>query len=146
MNAVREAEEDRIIVKMAGLAKQGAHMIWEVPERNFSHRDFINMPESRIAFLIKAVYDMLPTPHNKHVWYGEDERCSLCGEKGTLHHILSGCRVALCQCRYRWRHDKVLREIAQSVDEKRLQNNKALRKERAGISFVKAGHKKNGIL
>ena len=67
MNAVREAEEDRIIVKMAGLAKQGAHMIWEVPERNFSHRDLINMPESRIAFLIKAVYDMLPTPHNKHV-------------------------------------------------------------------------------
>ena len=100
------------------------------------------MPESRLSFLVKIVYDMLPTPHNKHMWYGEDERCDLCGEKGTLHHILSGCRVALSQGRYKWRHDKVLREIAQCIDERRMQNNRAPRKEKTGISFVKAGHQK----
>ena len=143
VGAVREAEEDRRVVKMAGLAKQGAHMRWEVPERKISHREILNMPESRLAFLVKAVYDMLPTPHNKHMWYGEAEGCHLCGERGTLHHILNGCRVALSQGRYKWRHDQVLREIAQCVDERRMQNNKSPRKEKTGINFVKAGQQKN---
>ena len=33
VEAVREVEEDRRVVRMAGLAKQGAHMRYEVPER-----------------------------------------------------------------------------------------------------------------
>ena len=36
-----------------------------------------------------------------------------------------------------------MREIAQSVDIRRLHSNKAPRKERTGISFVKAEYKKN---
>ena len=142
VDTVREAEEDRRVVKMAGLAKQGMHMRWEVPERKISNREMIDMPESRFAFLIKAVYDLLPTPHNKHLWFGEEEGCSLCGERGTLQHILSGCRVALSQGRYRWRHDQVLRELAQCVDERRMKNNRAPKEEEKGITFVKAGHKK----
>ena len=62
VNTVRESEEDRRRVKMASLAKQGAHTKWEVPERKLSHRDIINMPETRIKFLVKSVYDLLPTP------------------------------------------------------------------------------------
>ena len=141
VNTVKEAEEDRRVVKMTSLAKQGAHMRWEVPERKLDDRELVNMSDSRFSFLIKAVYDLLPTPHNKHLWFGEEEGCELCGARGTLQHILTGCKVALCQGRYKWRHDQVLREIAQCVDQRRMENNKAPREEKRSIPFVKAGYK-----
>ena len=50
--------------------------------------------------------------------------------------------MALGQGRYKWRHDQVLREIAQCMDQRRLENNKAPREEKRGISFVKAGYKR----
>ena len=141
VDTVREAEEEKRVVRMAGLAKQGAHMRWEVPERKLGDRELVTMADSRFSFLVKAVYDLLPTPHNKHLWFGEEEGCELCGARGTLQHILTGCKVALCQGRYKWRHDQVLREIAQGVDQRRMENNRAPREEKGGISFVKAGFK-----
>ena len=139
---VRETEEDRRRVRMTGLSKQGGHMRWEVPERKISTRDIVCMPEDRLKFLIKAVYDLLPTPQNKNTWYGDSEECNLCGECGSLSHILSGCKVALAQGRYKWRHDEVLREVAAVVDVRRRTNN-ALPKERkeAPIKFVRQGEK-----
>ena len=109
---VREAEEDRRRVRMTGLSKQGGHLKWEVPERKISSRDLVNMSEDRLKFLVKAVYDLLPTPQNKRVWFGEEGVCKQCGENGTLTHILSGCKVALGEGKYKWRHDKVLRQMA----------------------------------
>lgn len=103
---------------MASLAKHGAHTRWEVPERKLSHRDMINMPETRIKFLVKSVYDLLTTPENKNQWFGSEEVCKLCGGKGTIGHMLSGCGVALAQGRYKWRHDQVLREVANCMEEK----------------------------
>merc|ERR1712082_88818 len=111
IDKVREAEEDKRIVKMASLAKQGAHTRWEVPEKKLSHREILSSSEMRLKFLVKSVYDLLPTPSNKNIWYGSEETCKLCGGNGTLAHILSGCEVALAQGRYRWRHDQVLRQI-----------------------------------
>ena len=46
----------------------------------------------------------------------------LCNEEGTLNHILSGCKVALSQGRYKWRHDEVLKNIASCNDEKLVEN------------------------
>ena len=69
----------------------------------------------------------------------------MCGEVGSLTHILSGCRVALAQGRYTWRHDQVLKEIASFVDEKRRASNAEPKEERqGGIRFVKQGEKKIG--
>merc|ERR1711989_271823 len=62
VDTIREAEEDRRRVKMASLAKQGAHTRWEVPEKKLSHRDIITTSETSLKFLVKAVYDLLPTP------------------------------------------------------------------------------------
>ena len=120
---VKEAEEERRRVKMTGLSKQGAQTRWEVPERKITQRELITTPENQFRFLVKAVYDLLPTPQNKKTWFGEEGSCCLCGELGTLNHILSGCKVALCQGRYRWRHDQVLRELAHSVELKRKESN-----------------------
>ena len=140
VDTIREAEEDRRRVKMASLAKQGAHTRWEVPEKKLSHRDIISTSETSLKFLLKAVYDLLPTPSNKNIWYGGEETCKLCGGNGTLSHILSGCKLALD--RYKWRHDLVLRQIALGVNAKcKIHNNQVRRKEKK-IEFVKAGEKR----
>ena len=140
VNAVRETEEDRRRVKMTSLAKQGGHTNWEVSERKLTQQDIISMSETRLKFLVKSVYDLLPTPENKNKWFGTEEMCKLCGGKGTLTHILTGCSVALSQGRYKWRHDQVLREVANITEARRKScnnNPKTLNKEE--IKFVKQG-------
>ena len=142
IDTVREAEEDRRRVKMASLAKQGAHTRWEVPEKKLSHREIISTSETSLKFLVKSVYDLLPTPSNKNIWYGGEDTCKLCRENGTLSHILSGCGIALGQGRYKWRHDQVLRKIAKAVEEKRINHNKQGRRVEKKIEFVKEGEKR----
>ena len=143
VDMVREAEEDKRRVKMASLAKQGAHTRWEVPEKKLSHKEIISTSETSLKFLVKSVYDLLPTPSNKNKWYGSEEVCKLCGGNGTLTHILSGCEVALAQGRYRWRHDQVLRQIALCVEAKRRNHNNQICRVEKKIQFVKAGEKRN---
>ena len=46
----------------------------------------------------------------------EDGKCKLCEDNmGTIQHILADRKVALSQGRYRWRHDKVLKQISEPV-------------------------------
>ena len=98
-----------------------------------------NMSNERLKFIIKAVYDLLPTPANKCRWFDTDEKCLLCGENGSLNHILAGCDVARSQGRYTWRHNKVLRELASIIQEKIVNNVK--NPEKKSIAFVKPGEK-----
>ena len=142
VDTVREAEEDRRRMKMASLGKQGAHTRWEVPEKKLSHREIISTSETSLKFLVKSVYDLLPTPSNKNIWFGGEETCKLCGENGTLSHILSSCKFALAQGRYTWRHNQVLRQIALFVDSKRKNHINQPRREEKRIQFVKAGEKR----
>ena len=141
IKTVREKEEERRLVKMTQLSKQGQNLRWEVPQRQIKANELIRMSDDSLKFLIKSVYDLLPTPANKNQWFGTTEVCLLCGENATLNHILTGCKVALSQGRYKWRHDKVLREIAHSIDIKIKQNEKHQGMKRRWIQFVKAGEK-----
>ena len=43
------------------------------------------------------------------------DRCSFCGNTGTLAHILSNCNTALTQGRYTWRHKSVLNTMINLV-------------------------------
>ena len=61
---------------------------------------------------------------------------------GTLNHILSGCKIALAQGRYKWRHDKVLHELALSVEKQVVVNSSVMATGRKVIHFVKEGQKK----
>ena len=140
VEAVREKEEETRRFRIMGLSKQGASTKWEVLERKIGLREVINTSDLKLRFLIKSVYDLLPTPANKNVWFNtQDFKCELCEGSGTLNHILSGCKVALQQGRYKWRHDKVLREIAHWVEEKRKMNNNNPKKKKKDIQFVKSG-------
>ena len=100
------------------------------------------IPDDRLKFIIKVVnYDLLPTPANKNVWYGGEERCQLCGKNGTLSDILSVCNVALSKARYKWRHDKVLKELSCSIQSMINANFKIENTQRRKIGFVREGDK-----
>ena len=142
VKSIKEMEEEERMVRMTNFRKQGAQLGWEVPERKIGHREILEMPEGRLKFLVKAVYDLLPTPSNKNLWYGTEESCHLCGGVGTVCHILSGCPTALAQGRYKWRHDEVLRELAQTVEERRRDHNNDGEKAGTGVMFVRAGEKR----
>ena len=141
VKTVREKEEESRIVKMTDFPSQGANLRWTVPQRQIKHNDIIRASDDQLRFLVKSVYDILPTPANKNRWYKTEERCLLCGGEGTLTHILSGCKVALGQGRYKWRHDKVLKELANAVQSKVTENANNTEKKRSRIKFVKEGEK-----
>ena len=94
----------------------------------------------KISFLIKAVYDVLPTPFNLHAWgLITSDRCRTCGKTASLKHILTGCENALRS--YTWRHNEVLGIFSEFSKTSCETANKALNivKNRA-IQFVKEGN------
>ena len=138
---IRESEEESRLVRIAALAKQSRTLDWGVQQRIVKGNSMFETPEAQLQFAIKAVYDLLPTPENKNLWFRTDQYvCHLCGGKGTLPHILAGCRIALAQGRYKWRHDRVLRELCIWIEEKRKAINSTQWKRKL-IKFVKAGEK-----
>ena len=138
---IREMEEEKRNIKMVQLVKQGACTRWEVPAKQLSHRDLLETSTTSLKFLVKSVYDLLPTPANKNVWFGSEEKCLLCGGESNLNHILVSCKVALSQGRYRWRHDQVLKEIARWTEEKITNSQLQPPRQKKRIHFVKEGNK-----
>ena len=138
---IREMEEEKRNIKMVQLAKQGACTRWEVPAKQLSHREVLETSTTSLKFLVKSVYDLLPTPANKNVWFGSEEKCLLCGGESNLNHVLASCKVALSQGRYRWRHDQVLKEIARLTEEKVTHSERQPQTQQKRICFVKEGNK-----
>ena len=135
---IRTAEEEDRKTRAVSMGSQGAWTRWQTTERKLTWADMWRSEPLRISFLLRSVYDLLPSPANLHRWgLIENPVCSLCEKRGTLEHALSSCQTALTQGRYRWRHDCVLRELADILERER-------RKKRTGskskkIQFVKAG-------
>ena len=128
-------------MRIASLAQQSRTLEWGVEKRVVKDRDMRKTSDAQFQFSVKAVYDLLPTPVNKNRWFRTDQySCHLCGGNGTLQHILTGCKVALAQGRYTWRHNRVLRELGTWLEEKRKSSN-SIPWKRRGIKFIKAGEK-----
>ncbi|XP_066296191.1 uncharacterized protein [Branchiostoma lanceolatum] len=143
---VRRMEEEKRRVVAVGQRQQGAWLNWEgAVERRLTWSDLWSMQNARVSFLLRAVYDVLPSPQNLTRWFKSKESCQLCGvEQAGLKHILSNCRTALQQGRYTWRHNKALRQIAVTLEK--------VRKETAGteaplqsIQFARRGQKPRGV-
>lgn len=81
------------------------------------------MEGSRLSFVIRATYDLLPTPQNLKQWFGENPAFSLCQALASLRHILTGCTTSLTQGRYTWRHNQVLRQLASILEQRRTTAN-----------------------
>ena len=95
--------------------KQGAWIKWEsAKDRAVTLGDFKHMEPPKLSFLIKSVYNILPTPVNLHAWgLTTSNRCSVCGKTASLKHILTGCEYALRS--YTWRHNEVLEIFAEAA-------------------------------
>ena len=66
---VREGVEEVRYCKMVGLSQQGAWTRWEdVEKKSIIWSDCWRPDFSEIRFLIKSVYDVLPSPTNLHIW------------------------------------------------------------------------------
>lgn len=66
---------------------------------------------------MRPTYNTLPCPRNLSQWFGSEEKCHLCSKVNAGHrHILSGCSIALTQGRLRWRHNQVLRKLAEQLE------------------------------
>ena len=98
------------------------------------------MEPKKLSFLIKAIYDVLPTPSNLHAWgLTTSDQCRAYRETASLKHILTGCEYALRS--YTWRHNEVLEIFAEALKICCETANKALNiiNNRA-IQFVKEGN------
>ncbi|KAL1266945.1 hypothetical protein QQF64_002620 [Cirrhinus molitorella] len=139
---VKQEEEESYRVKAISQSQQGKWTTWEaVIDRTITWADLWKLPQTRLSFLVRATYDTLPSPQNLHRWYGKEEPCQLCGHQSpSLQHILSSCKTALTQSRYGWRHDRVLTKLAEVIEARRLEVNKAttITSDRP-VRFVKQG-------
>ncbi|XP_052268321.1 uncharacterized protein LOC127869705 [Dreissena polymorpha] len=110
------AEEEDRRAKALAMGAQGAWTKWTTTERKLTW----SYEPLRITFLLRSVYDLLPSTSNLHRWgLQENPKCQLCDKTGTMEHILSSCATALIQGRYRWRHDSVLQELANKLERER---------------------------
>ncbi|KAK0146517.1 hypothetical protein N1851_014151 [Merluccius polli] len=105
------------------------------------------MEEERVSRAVglrqrgQAVYDALPSPANLHVWAkSETPSCLLCSGRGSLEHLLSCCPKALADGRHHWRHDQVLKAIAESLASA-ISTSKHHHAPKKVVPFIKAGEK-----
>jgi len=92
-------------------------MSWEgVTDMHWLWSDLWKITQARLSFQIRSTYDTLPCPRNLQQWFSTEERCPFCStSNASLQHILSGCKTALSQGRYRWRHNLVSRKLAEGA-------------------------------
>ena len=142
-SVVNETESGSRELHLIQCGQQGQVTRWEenVIERKLSWNEIWNWRTSRLSFLVRSTYDVLPSPKNLVRWnVSNDDKC-ICGKQGTLKHILSNCPRALG--RYTWRHNEVLKiiydvtkaQIDQFNSGKRPQ--KPLKKQK--LTFVRPG-------
>ena len=142
---IRQEEEEDRRTKAIGFAGQGQWTNWnQALERPVPWKDLWVTDQGKLSFLLRAVADLLPTPQNLKIWGKEGSSiCMQCGaEFCTLNHILTGCSKALAEGRYKWRHDKVLREVAKWTDLQRMKANTQQPITSGFINFKRAGKNK----
>ena len=129
-------EEKEKRAKAVVVGAQCAYTTWENTDRNLSWAGIWCYEPLRRSFLLRSVYDVLPSPANLLRWGLQDHpQCQLCGK--TMEHILSACNTSLTQGRYRWRHDCVLSELASILKHERTRKRKIQKPQ--GIRFINEG-------
>ena len=111
-------------------------------QRSLSWKSLFYSDPRLVRFCIGCTYDTLSSPANLTRWgMVAAADCHLCGEHCTVSHVLSGCKVALGQGRYRYRHDSVLRVICHHLVGFIQNCPKVGSVQKTGIRFVSAGAK-----
>ena len=145
LSKIRDGEEELRKAQAVGQSQQGASTRWDdAVERRLSWSTLWQLEPFRLSFIIKAVYDVLPSGSNLVKWQVSDTNCcSLCGERETLEHVLSACRERLPM--YTWRHNQVLRVVEEVLGAHCAEVNDSRETSRQWIGFVKAGEKSGPV-
>ncbi|GFO23787.1 polyprotein [Plakobranchus ocellatus] len=111
---IRNKEDSTRVQKAVQQPQQGQWTNWDTAiQRSLTWNDIWHMAPLRISFLIRSVYDLLPSNANLVRWGKKDDPTGpLCQGRQTTEHVLSSCKVALSQGRYTSRHNRVLQELA----------------------------------
>ena len=123
------------------LSVQGAWTRWSnYVRRDLSWKSVFSSKSSLLKFCVGSTYDTLNTPNNLCRWGKiDDPKCTLCGQDGcSLIHILTACNIAFSQNRYKWRHNCVLRVIADGI-QSFLNTNKVVSQGIKRVHFVAEG-------
>ena len=73
-----------------------------------------------MKFLLNSVIDTLPTATNLTRWNkSSSDKCKICRNKETTLHILNGCKTALDDGRYTWRHNTIVNYIENNLDKEK---------------------------
>ena len=136
-------ENQNLYAKAVQLSIQGKWTKWQnIIQRDMSFHNLLRTSPKLVSFTIGVTFDTVGSPANLKRWgLSDNESCSLCCKpKCTTSHILSGCKVALGNGRYRYRHDSVLKAIAHTI-QSTINTQKSTVKvpSNKSISFVKAG-------
>ena len=125
VEAIKDQAEAERFQTAVQQSQQGQWTTWEdALQRSLSWNDIWHMAPLRLSFIIRSIYDQLPTANNLTKWnLSKDTKCALCDENETLSHVLSGCKIALATGRYTWRHNQVLQKLAEAVDMSRKRAN-----------------------
>ncbi|XP_052251742.1 uncharacterized protein LOC127858578 [Dreissena polymorpha] len=143
---IRNVEEKARSARSVQLGPEGDWTKWSTPERRLTWQELWTYEPLQLSFLLRLVYDMLPTPTNLQRWkLTEGPTCYLFWRIETLRHILSLCPTALAQGRYRWRHDQVLRMLADALERERKNNRPRKILGPQFLSFVKEGTTKLAV-
>src|SRR5580692_300862 len=136
----RQAEDDRVQVAVQQ-GQQGQWTTWEsAVQRSLSWNDIWHLAPLRLSFIIRSMYDQLPSGDNLARWkVSQDDKCALCGGVQTLNHVLASCKEALGSGRYTWRHNQVLRKLAEAVNVARMRANEKAMKQAPAHRWLRSG-------
>lgn len=82
--AVRTREEMKRIARAVEQGSQGAWTKWDLPKHKVTWTELWRLEPYRISFLLRSVYDTLPSPSHLHTrGLREDPLCKLCSQMGT---------------------------------------------------------------
>ena len=97
---------------------ENSYMIWK--------SYMFNLNKGTMIFLLNSCLGTLPAQTNLLQWgKSTSDLCKLCLQAGaelqgrrqeTTNHILNGCKVALHQKRYTWRHSNLIKYITGLID------------------------------
>lgn len=95
------------------------------------------------SFSLQSMHDVLPGPANLHTWgLADTSECNLCQRRATLKHILSCCPKVLGEGRSLWRHNQVLKALADSIGTV-IQSSKTQAPPVQTVPFIREGKKAN---
>ena len=152
----KEISEEENLCKAVQLQVQGQWTRWEnYVKHDLSWNDILATPPNLLSFCLSSTYDVLPSPNNLKRWHiCTESSCFLCNkEVCTTAHVLGGCQSSLNQGRFTFRHDSVLKELAETLKVFLSELPSTPPKKVNKISFVKKGsfvpkskYKPTGIL